>query len=208
MAINVEQVKALRERTGSGVLDCRNALQEAQGDVEKAVEILRKKGLAKASAKATRETGQGVVRAYIHHDAQLGVLIELGCETDFVARNQEFVSLGDDLAMHVAAKQPLYLSAQDAPEELVAREMEIYRDQARAEGKPEKILDRIAQGRLEKFYEDTCLLEQSFVRDEELKTKRKVKDVLAEKIALLGENIQIKRFVRMRVGEQPLAGHV
>jgi elongation factor Ts len=201
MKIDAAQVKALREATGAGVMDCKKALEEAGGDQEKALRILREKGLAGAKKKAGRTATEGVIDAYIHMNNRVGVLIEVNCETDFVARNEVFRNLVHDLAMHVAASSPLYVSPEDVPLEVLEQEREIQRQRALNEGKPEKVIDKIVEGRLNKFFEEVCLLKQPFVRDQE----RTVEEVIQQAIATLGENIVVRRFVRFQLGET-LAG--
>lgn len=195
--ITATQVKELRELTGAGMMDCKNALLEADGNMERAIEILREKGLAAAAKKAGRIASQGIVDAYIHGGGRIGVLVEVNCETDFVANTPEFRSFVHDIAMQVAAANPLYVSKQDVPEEVIKKEREIARQQAINEGKPEKILDKIVDGRVEKFYEEVCLLEQPFIRD----TDRTVNDIVLEQINKFGENISVRRFTRYEVGE-------
>lgn len=197
MAIDMDAVKELRHRSGAGVLDCKKALQECDGDIDKAVDYLREKGLAKAAKKAGRTASEGVVFSYIHTNGKIGTLVELNCETDFVARTDEFKELGKEIAMHIAAAAPLYISVDDIPAEDLKREKEIYKAQALEEGKPEHIVEKIAEGRLAKFYEETCLLEQKYIRDPE----KKIKDLIIEKIAILGENIVVRRFARFSIGE-------
>lgn len=195
--ISAAMVKELRERTGAGMMDCKKALQEANGDMEKAVEILREKGLAAAAKKAGRIAAEGIVDSYIHGGGRIGVLVEVNCETDFVAKTDEFKSFVRDIAMHIAASNPQYLSREDVPEDVIKKEKEILRAQALNEGKPEKIVDKMVEGRIEKFYKEVCLLEQPFVKDPD----RTVKDVLTEQIATIGENMSIRRFVRFERGE-------
>ena len=197
MSIDMEAVKELRHRSGAGVLDCKKALQECDGDIEKAVDYLREKGLAKAAKKAGRTASEGLVFSYIHTNGKIGTLVELNCETDFVARTDEFQELGKEIAMHIAAAAPLCVSVDDVPAEDLEREKEIYKAQALEEGKPEHIVEKIAEGRLAKFYEETCLLEQKYIRDPE----KKIKDLIIEKIAVLGENIVVRRFSRFSIGE-------
>jgi elongation factor Ts len=197
VTIDAASVMKLREMTGAGVMECKRALQDMQGNVDKAVELLREQGLAKAAKKAGREAKEGRILSYTHHDGKTAVMVELNCETDFVARNEMFQTLGRDIAMQVAAKSPQYVSQDDVPADVVESEKHIYRQQALGEGKPEKIVDRIAEGRLNKFYEDVCLLNQPFVKDD----SKTIQDLLNEHIAKLGENILIGRFVRFKVGE-------
>lgn len=197
MAISAQAVKALRERTGAGVMECKRALEEAGGDMERAVEILRQRGQAAALRRAGREAKEGLIVSYVHAGGRIGAMVEVNCETDFVARTDLFRQLAQELAMQVAAMNPRYLTREDVPPSVVEKEVSIYREQARAEGKPEHVLDRIAQGRLEKFFQEVCLMEQSYIRDD----KRTVKELVNEAIARLGENIVVRRFVRFEVGE-------
>ena len=200
MSITAEMVRALREETGAGMMDCKNALVEAKGDTEAAREILRKKGLAAAAKKASRTASEGVVGSYIHPGAKIGVLIEVNCETDFVAKTPEFHALVKDLAMHVAAASPaapIYVSKEEVPAEALEKEKEIYRAQAKDQGKPEGVVERIAEGKLKEYYQSFCLLEQPFVKDPKLT----VGQLIQEKIAVIKENIVIRRFARFRVGE-------
>lgn len=197
MNITADIVKELREMTGAGLMDCKRALTEAAGSIDKAKDLLRQKGLAKASKKTGREASEGVITSYIHM-YKIGVLLEVNCETDFVAKTDEFKLLGKDIAMHIAAANPSYLKREDIPEEAVEKEKEIYASQVT--GKPAEIVEKIVSGKLEKFYEEACLMDQIFVKDAEQKTK--IKDLVTEKIAQLGENIQIKRFARFQLGEK------
>lgn len=199
MSISASDVKDLREKTGVGMMDCKKALTEAGGDLEKAIDILRKKGLSAAAKKADRITSEGLVGSYIHAGGKIGVLLEVNCETDFVAKTTEFQDLVKDLCMQIAAANPKYVRREEVPEGELAREKEIYKDQARQSGKPENILDKIVEGKLEKFYSDVCLMDQLFVKDPEGKTK--VKDLITNKVAKIGENISIRRFVRFQLGE-------
>jgi elongation factor Ts len=194
--VSTEQIKQLREMTGAGIVDCKKALEEAGGDINKAVEILRRKGIAKAEKKASRETTEGAVFSYIHGGGRVGVLVELNCETDFVARNELFQELGREIAMQVAAMNPKYVSKEDVPEEVVEKEKSILREQALAEGKPEHIVERIVEGRLSKFFSEVCLLEQPWIRDD----SKTVGELVKEYISKLGENIKVKRFCRFEVG--------
>lgn len=196
--ISADMVKELRERTGTGMMDCKKALTESGGDFEKALTILRQKGLASAQKKAGREASEGIIGSYIHMD-KIGVLVEVNCETDFVARTDDFRNLARDIAMHVAAANPLYVSPADVPQEVIEKEREIYRSQVT--GKPPQVVDKIVEGKLEKFFSENCLVEQIFIKDPEQKLK--VKDLVVEKIAKLGENIMVKRFARLKVGERP-----
>ncbi len=195
--VTAQLVKQLRERTGAGMMDCKKALTEAKGDMAEAEVLLRKWGLSAAAKKASRVTRQGIIGSYIHAGAQLGVLIEVNCESDFVARTPDFQELVHDLCMQVAAADPQYVRREDVPKEILEREREIARDRARAEGKPEKVIDRIVEGRLEKFFEEVCLLEQPFVKDNSLTVDQLIKS----KIAKLGENITVARFARFKIGD-------
>ena len=190
-------VKELREKTGAGLMDCKKALETAEGDVEKAITILRQQGIAQASRKSQRSAKEGVIYSYIHPGDRLGVLLELNCETDFVARTEDFRQLAKDLAMQIAATNPVAIARSDLSQELVEKEQNIYHTQALNEGKPEKIIDRIVSGKMEKYYQEAVLLEQPFIKDQE----RTVQDLLTVAVAKLGENIIIRRFVRFRVGE-------
>lgn len=194
--VTPQKVKELREKTGAGIMDCKKALQECGGDMEKAIEIMRKKGLAAAAKKAGRSTKEGLVHAYIHMGGKIGVLIEVNCETDFVARTPEFQELVHLLAMQVAASSPLYVKREDVPQEVIEKERKIYREQALEQGKPEKVVDRIVEGKLNKFCQEVCLLEQPFIKEPE----KSVSQLLTEYIAKLGENIQVRRFVRFQLG--------
>jgi elongation factor Ts len=197
MAISANDVKSLREKTGAGMMDCKKALEETAGDPERAVAYLREKGIAKAASKAGRVTKEGLIYAYIHPGDKLGVMVEVNCETDFVARTDEFRGFVKDIAMHVAASDPVAISREEIDPALVESEKQIYRTQAINEGKPEKILDKIVNGKLDKFFAESCLLEQAFVKDPE----RTVNQLLQALVAKLGENIMIKRFERFRLGE-------
>ncbi len=197
MEINATQVKELRESTGAGIMDCKQALQEAGGDMEKAVRILREKGLAGAQKKAGRSAADGIIDAYIHLNNRIGVLLEVNCETDFVARNETFRAMVHDVAMHIAASRPLYVSPEEIPEEVLEQEREINRSRALKEGKPQKVVDKIVEGRMKKYYEEVCLLEQPFVKDPEIT----VGELVQRTIAAVGENIVVRRFARFQVGE-------
>lgn len=197
MEISANQVKELREKTGAGMMDCKKALAETSGDFEKAVEYLRKKGIASASKKAGRATKEGSVSAYIHGEGKVGVMVEVNCETDFVARTEQFKQFVKDVSMHIAAASPLYVRAEEVPAEIVAKEKEIAIAQMQASGKPAAVLEKIAEGKIKKFYEDSCLLNQVFVKD----PNKKIEDLLKETIAVLGENISIRRFSRFALGE-------
>ena len=196
MTITASMVKELREKTGSGMMECKKALSESDGRIDRAVEILREKGLADAQKRAERTAREGLIASYIHMD-KLGVIVELNCETDFVAKTDDFRQLARDIAMHIAAANPPYLSIEDVPQDVIEREKDIYR--AQISGKPENIVEKILTGKIEKFYSETCLLEQVFVKDTD--QKKKIKDIIAEKTAKLGENIVAKRFSRFRLGE-------
>jgi elongation factor Ts len=197
MEISAQLVKQLRERTGAGMMECKKALVEAKGDLAEAEVVLRKQGIASAAKKAARTTKQGVIGSYIHAGAQIGVLIEVNCESDFVARTDEFQELVKDLAMQVAAADPQFVRREDVTPEALAKEKEIARARALAEGKPEKIVDKIVEGRLAKYYEEVCLLEQPFIKD----NTTTIHDLIKSKIAKLGENISVARFVRFKVGD-------
>jgi len=196
--IAAQLVKKLRELTGAGFSDCREALIEANGDLEAAATILRQKGQAAAKKKAQRAATEGAVGTYLHAGGKIAVLVEVNCESDFVARTEEFQKLCHDLAMHVAALDPRYVKREDMPPEVAERERAIYLDQARASGKPENVLERIVEGKLEKFFAESCLYEQHFIRDEQLT----VRDLIQQTIAKVGENINVRRFARFKVGEQ------
>jgi elongation factor Ts len=195
--ITAQLVKQLRERTGAGMMDCKKALIEANGDIGAAEVILRKRGIASAGKKASRVTRQGLIGSYIHSGGQLGVLVEVNCESDFVARTDDFKELVHDIAMHVAAADPKYIRQEDVPAEVLDKEREIQRARALFEGKPEKVADRIVEGRIAKFYEEVCLLEQPFVKEATLTVGQLIKT----KIAKLGENITVSRFTRYKVGD-------
>jgi elongation factor Ts len=199
MASSAELVKELRERTGAGVMDCKAALDSSKGDLTGAVEFLRKKGLADAAKKAHREAKDGVVHAYIHPGAKIGVLVEVNCETDFVARTEDFQQLVKDLAMQVAAANPSYVSREEVPGPVIEKEREIYREQMADQKKPPQVLDKIIEGKLEKFFAEQCLLEQPFIRDSTGKTR--IKDMVDQATSKLGERVVVKRFSRFQVGE-------
>jgi elongation factor Ts len=198
MQITAAMVKELRERTSAGMMECKAALGEAGGNLDEAVSILRKKGLASAAKRAGRSTSEGLVGSYVHPGGRIGVLLEVNCETDFVARTEEFQQLVKDLSMHVAAAAPRFLKREDVTEAILAKEREIYREQAARTGKPEKVLDRIVDGKMEKFYSEACLLEQPFVKDPSIS----VQDLLTAAIAKTGENMRIRRFARYALGEE------
>ena len=197
MAITAQQVKELREKTSAGMMDCKNALTESGGDIEKAIVLLRKKGLATARKKASRVAAEGMIGHYIHGGGSIGVLVEVNCETDFAARNSDFQDLVKDLAMHIAAQNPSYVRKDEVPEDVVNHEREIYRDQARSSGKPEQIIDKIAEGKLNAFFKMCCLYQQEFVKDPALT----VEELINNLIGKIGENIQVRRFVRFKNGE-------
>lgn len=198
MSVDMSLVKKLREQTGISILECKKALEESDNNVDKAVELLRKKGFEKAKARASRETKQGSVGSYIHTNSKIGVLLEVGCETDFVAKNEDFLALVKDLAMQIAAMNPAYISKDHIPEDVIEKEKEIYREQMKDSGKPDHIIERIIEGKLKKFYMEICLLNQAFFKND----KQTIEDLIAEKIHKLGENIIVKRFVRYQVGEE------
>jgi elongation factor Ts len=195
--VSAQQVKELRDRTGAGFTACREALVEGSGDVEQAINILRKKGQAAAAKKAQRATSEGLVSSYIHAGGKIGVLIEMNCESDFVARTDEFQRLCHDVAMHIAALDPRFLRREEVTQETLDREREIYKEQAKQTGKPEPVIEKIVSGKMEKFYEDNCLYEQHFIKDEAMT----VKELIDHTIAKIGENIAIRRFARFKVGE-------
>ena len=203
MDIDAKLVKTLREKTGAGMMDCKNALVDSNGDLDKAVDYLRKSGVAKAEKKGTRDTREGLVYSYIHAGGRLGVLLELNCETDFVAKTDGFTELAHNLAMQIAATNPLSLDRESIDDEIIAREKEIFTDQAKSEGKPDNIIEKMVEGRLSKFFQESCLLEQTYIKDPD----KKVSDLLTETIATLGENISINRFIRFAVGENPASSN-
>jgi elongation factor Ts len=200
-SIPAQLVKDLRDRTGAGFSDCRTALVEASGDIEQAINVLRKKGQAAAAKKAQRTTSEGIVGCYIHAGGKIGAIVEVNCESDFVARTEDFQRLCHDLAMHVAATDPRFLRREQVTQEILDREREIFREQARATGKPEPVIEKIVTGKMEKFYEENCLYEQHFIKDEGLT----VKEMVEQLIAKIGENISIRRFARFKVGEMDSA---
>ncbi len=195
--ITADMVKELRQASGAGILDCRKALEAAGGDFEQAVDHLREKGLAKAAKRMSREAKDGLVDAYIHAGGRIGVLVEINCETDFVARTDEFKSLVSDIAMQIAAMAPRYINREDVPETVVEHERNLYRAQALEEGKPEQVIDRIVDGRIDKFYQEVCLLEQPFIRNDD----KTIEELVKEAIATTGENIMVRRFARFELGE-------
>lgn len=194
--ISAGMVKELREKTGAGIMDCKEALTKCDGDIDRSVDLLRKKGIATAEKRAGRAMTEGAIESYIHMGGKLGVLVEVNCETDFVAKNDDFKGFARNLAMHIAATNPVGISQEDIPEEVVNKEREIYRAQALEMGKPENIVDKIAEGKLGKYFKDNCLLNQAYVRDPDIT----IADLLNELIAKIGENISIKRFVRFQTG--------
>ena len=195
--INANLVKELRERTGAGMMDCKKALTETDGNTEKAIAYLREKGLAAAAKKAGRIATEGIIETYIHAGGRIGVILELNCETDFVAKTDEFKDLAKDIAMHIAAAKPEYLSSEEVPAEIIENERNILRAQSLNEGKPEKIVDKMVEGRVAKFYKDVCLVEQPFVKDPD----KTISQLITEKVAKIGENISVRRFVRYELGE-------
>ncbi|WP_028595548.1 translation elongation factor Ts [Paenibacillus assamensis] len=197
MAVNASAVKELREKTGAGMLDCKKALEEANGDIARASEILREKGLAAAAKKGDRIATEGVVQSYIHANGRIGVLVEINCETDFVAMTDQFQAFAKDIAMHIAASAPKFVRREEVSADEIEKEREILKAQALNEGKPEKIVEKMVEGRISKYYEEFCLMEQSFIKDPD----KTIEDLLKEKIATIGENISIRRFVRYELGE-------
>jgi elongation factor Ts len=197
MEISIEQVKDLRQRTGAGIIDCKAALQEARGDMEGAIEYLRRKGLATAAKKAGRIAADGLVASYIHAGGKMGVLVEINCETDFVAKTEDFQTFVKNIAMQIAAANPQYIRREDVPADVLDKERRIYRSQALEAGKPEKVIEKIIEGKIERFYSEVCLLEQTYIKDSDLT----VKEVLDGMIAKIRENIAIRRFARFQLGE-------
>ncbi|MDD3268134.1 MAG: translation elongation factor Ts [Syntrophomonadaceae bacterium] len=195
--VTAAMVKELRERTGVGMMDCKKALVECNGDMEKAIDELRTKGLAKAAKKAGRIASEGLVTSYIHGGGRIGVLVEVNCETDFVAKNGDFKQLAYDIAMQIAASNPEYISREEVPEEAIQREKEVLKAQALEEGKPEKVIEKMVEGRIDKYYKERCLLEQAFIKD----TDKTVQELIHEQVARMGENITVRRFARYEVGE-------
>ena len=198
MNISMDQLKDLREKTGAGISDCKKALEEAKGDMEEAIRILRTRGLATAAKKAGRAAKEGVIGSYIHHNNKIGVMVEIRCESDFVAKTPQFQELAKDLSMQIAAMAPRFVKIEDVPAEVLAQEKQIYREQLKDEKKPANVIDKIVEGKVNKFFEDSVLMEQAFVKD----NTRKVKDLLGATVAALAENIQVHRFVRFQVGEE------
>ena len=202
MSIDAKLVKTLREKTGAGMMDCKRALVETKGDLENAVDYLRKTGIAKAEKKGTRETKEGLVYSYIHAGGRLGVLVEVNCETDFVAKTDGFQELVHNLSMQIAATNPQALDRESLTEDVVAREKNIYTEQAQSSGKPADIIEKMVEGRINKFYQEVCLMEQTYIKNPD----KKVKDLITESIASLGENISINRYIRFAIGESPTNG--
>lgn len=198
MSINASQVKELRDKSGVGMMDCKKALVEAKGDIDKAFDILRKSGVAKAQKKSGRSAKEGNVISYIHPGSKLGVLLELNCETDFVANTDDFTQLGNDIAMHIAATNPLCVNKEDISEEILNKEREIYSDQAKKQNKPDEIIEKMVEGRVQKFYKESVLVEQQFVKD----SAKSIKDIVTDAIGKLGENIVVTRFTRFQLGEK------
>ncbi|MEE2986328.1 MAG: translation elongation factor Ts [Nitrospinota bacterium] len=197
MEISAAMVKGLRTRSGAGIMECKQALKETSGDIEEAITFLRKKGLAKANKKAGRETGDGAIGSYVHPGNKIGVMVEINCETDFVANTPDFQELVKDIAMHIAASRPRFVKREDVTQDILDKEKEIFADQARESGKPEKIIDKIVTGKMDKFYEENCLLEQSFVKD----TNISIQELIQQKIAILGENIMVGAFTRYEISK-------
>ena len=197
MAIDANTVKQLREKTGAGMMDCKNALTESSGDIDAAVDFLRKSGVAKAEKKGSRETKEGLVYSYIHAGGRLGVMIEVNCETDFVAKTDGFIELAHNLAMQIAATNPIALDKDSVSDDIISKEKEIYTEQAKSSGKPDNIIEKMVEGRLSKFFQENCLMEQTYIKDSE----KKINDLMTETIATLGENITINRYIRFAVGE-------
>jgi elongation factor Ts len=198
MEITASMVRELRERTGAGMMDCKSALAEASGNMETAIDVLRTKGIAKAAKKAGRTTGEGVVSSYIHAGGKVGVLLEVNCETDFVARTEDFLSLVKDIAMHIAAADPKFVRREEVTADVLERERAIYKEQALQSGKPANVVDKIVEGKVEKFYGESVLLEQPFVKDPD----KTINELVAERVAKVGENIQVRRFARFKVGDE------
>ena len=197
LTIDANTVKQLRDKTGAGMMDCKNALKESNGDLDGAVDYLRKSGAAKAEKKGSRATKEGLVYSYIHAGGRLGVMIEVNCETDFVAKTDGFIELSHNLAMQIAATNPISLDKNSVPDDIIAKEKEIYTEQAKSSGKPDNIIEKMVEGRLSKFFQENCLMEQAYIKDSD----KKVADLMTETIATLGENITISKFIRFAVGE-------
>ena len=197
LTIDANTVKQLRDKTGAGMMDCKNALKESNGDLDGAIDYLRKSGAAKAEKKGSRETKEGLVYSYIHAGGRLGVMIEVNCETDFVAKTDGFIELSHNLAMQIAATNPISLDKNSVPDDIITKEKEIYTEQAKSSGKPDNIIEKMVEGRLSKFFQENCLMEQAYIKDSD----KKVSDLMTETIATLGENITISKFTRFAVGE-------
>ena len=197
MSIDANTVKQLRDKTGAGMMDCKNALSESNGDINEAIDLLRKSGVAKAEKKGSRETKEGLIYSYIHAGGRLGVIIEVNCETDFVAKTDGFVELCHNLAMQIAATNPIAIDKDSVPDDIISKEKEIYTDQAKSSGKPDNIIEKMVEGRLTKYFQENCLMEQAYIKDSE----KRINDLLTETIATLGENITISRYTRFAVGE-------
>ena len=197
MSVDAKLVKELREKTGAGMMDCKQALVKSSGDLDKAVDFLRKSGIAKAEKKVSRVAKEGMVYSYIHQGSRLGVLLEIGCETDFVAKTEGFQELAHNVAMQIAATNPIALCREEVSQKVIDREKEIYTEQAKSSGKPDNIIEKMVEGRLNKFYQENCLLEQNFIKDPD----KKLKDIITETLAILGENITVNRYVRFAIGE-------
>ena len=197
MNIDAKRVKELREKTGAGMMDCKKALIEANGDIEKAIDNLRKAGVSKAAKKSLRSAKDGLIYSYIHHGGRLGVLLDIGCETDFVAKTSEFVDFARNVSMQIAATNPISINREDVPDDIINREKDIYSEQARATGKPNDMVEKIVAGKLNKYFQESCLMEQVYIKD----SNKKIKDLITETIATLGENITINRYSRFAVGE-------
>ena len=197
LTIDANAVKQLRDKTGAGMMDCKNALKESNGDLDGAIDYLRKSGAAKAEKKGSRATKEGLVYSYIHAGGRLGVMIEVNCETDFVAKTDGFIELSHNLAMQIAATNPISLDKNSVPDDIIAKEKEIYTEQAKSSGKPDNIIEKMVEGRLSKFFQENCLMEQAYIKDSD----KKISDLLTETIATLGENITISKFTRFAVGE-------
>lgn len=197
MSIDAKQVKELREKTGAGMMDCKKALVEANGDIEVAIDNLRKAGVTKAAKKSSRTAKEGLIYSYIHHGGRLGVLLDIGCETDFVAKTDGFVELARNVAMQIAATNPIAISRENVPQDILDHEKEIYTEQAKSTGKPDNVVEKIVEGKLNKYFQESCLLEQVYIKDSD----KKISDLITETVATLGENITINRYSRFAVGE-------
>ena len=197
MNIDAKRVKELREKTGAGMMDCKKALIEANGDIEKAIDNLRKAGVAKAAKKSSRSAKEGLIYSYIHHGGKLGVLVDIGCETDFVAKTEGFIGLVRNISMQIAATNPIAIDRENVQDDVISREMDIYTDQAKATGKPNNVVEKIVEGKMNKYFQENCLMEQVYIKDSD----KKIKDLVTETIATLGENITINRYARFAVGE-------